>query len=119
MGCLVEAERRVVFSIGCCPKGRKSWGKHPVQGRDCLGSHVTQFVRVVNEALSGPDLSVACKSRPKPKETCLPQHLESPPLTGWADPGSHLHSADHVPVVFQKNIVHRDLKLGNMVLNKR
>lgn len=28
-------------------------------------------------------------------------------------------STNHVPVVFQKNIVHRDLKLGNMVLNKR
>lgn len=31
----------------------------------------------------------------------------------------HPHGASKMVFVFQKNIVHRDLKLGNMVLNKR
>lgn len=33
--------------------------------------------------------------------------------------GLNLRITNHTPVAFQKNIVHRDLKLGNMVLNKR
>lgn len=41
-----------------------------------------------------------------------PRRLGPPPAL------THLHGANHF-VVFQKNIVHRDLKLGNMVLNKR
>lgn len=51
MGCLMEAERGVVFSFGCCLSGRKNWSKHPRWGRDGLGSHVAQFMRVVDEAL--------------------------------------------------------------------
>ncbi|MEJ1282426.1 serine/threonine kinase 40 [Cricetulus griseus] len=50
----------------------------------------------------------------------LHQTLTDEPPSSKVDPTqSSLSGANHPLIDFQKNIVHRDLKLGNMVLNKR
>ena len=100
MGCLMEAERGMVFSVGGCLSGRKNWSKHLRRGRDGLGSRAAQFMRVVNEALEWSSSVPGLQIESQPKEACLPPHVEGPPLTGRAHSGSDHHSANRTPVAF-------------------
>lgn len=81
---------------------------------------------MADEALERSRSVWADKSRQEPKETCrrdflLPPQIPEEPTSYRLGPALALSFMVQAMclLLFQKNIVHRDLKLGNMVLNKR
>lgn len=110
VGCL-KAERGVVPPAAALVEERT--GVNALDGAEMAWAHVAQFMRMVDEALEWSLICLQAANRvPNLRGVASSTHGEPASHRPGPHSSSDHHSANHAPVAFQKNVVHRDLKLG-------